>query len=613
MPNDQQLGVALSGGGHRATIFGLGALLYVADSGLNRRVGTVTSVSGGSLLNAALALQPKAFNEQTPDEFEAFAARVAKEVAGDARWMNAASRCALGLGVALLIAWGTILSTPAMLLCAAVGLGLGARLVGPKCGGFLFGHWTTWTYLAFLVWGALAAASWLVERVAIEAWAMTHASMLSLGTCASLGWVAWMLGLLGLLLTWFAILQQRHVVAGVAYGHALARTAEGQRADVRLASLQHAGIRHVICATELHAGQHTYFSHDLVYSRGFGVGTTGELPVRTAVQVSANFPGGFPPRILAADRFGFELADPKELKWKSDFVNVRGRRSSVPQWLVLSDGGVFDNMADAWYLEADERHTRLSVEFDKVLAAALDVWVVQEQERTGLSGNAFARRYDMPQYNPDFREPFDEEHQELIDRLAVFEKVPQVLVVINAGKPEPWQSLWTAWIPLIGELSGFVKTTNTMYNNGNRARLRDMDARFATSKSPGAIVDIEEDPLSRAYEAGARRFEGAPVDQAERSTTAVDYYRGDLKYNETTPELDLIERLPAISTAVPTTLSPLGVSTTAHLLYHGYLQAMTTLHVRFDAPLATPRPALADFIRLAQGMPRQSVERRTGV
>ena len=43
-----------------------------------------------------------------------------------------------------------------------------------------------------------------------------------------------------------------------------------------------------------------YFSHDLVYSRGFALGRPGGLPLRTAMQCSANFPGGFPLRVLSA-------------------------------------------------------------------------------------------------------------------------------------------------------------------------------------------------------------------------------------------------------------------------------------------------------------------------
>jgi predicted acylesterase/phospholipase RssA len=46
------LRVALSGGGYRATLFGLGALLYLVDVDAQHRVEDLASVSGGSILNA---------------------------------------------------------------------------------------------------------------------------------------------------------------------------------------------------------------------------------------------------------------------------------------------------------------------------------------------------------------------------------------------------------------------------------------------------------------------------------------------------------------------------------------------------------------------------------
>jgi predicted acylesterase/phospholipase RssA len=48
---ERTIGVALSGGGHRATLFGLGSLLALADAGLNERIVSVSSVSGGSIAN----------------------------------------------------------------------------------------------------------------------------------------------------------------------------------------------------------------------------------------------------------------------------------------------------------------------------------------------------------------------------------------------------------------------------------------------------------------------------------------------------------------------------------------------------------------------------------
>jgi NTE family protein len=51
----QNLGIALSGGGYRATLFGLGSLWRLNDAGLLGRLDRVTSVSGGSILAGVLA------------------------------------------------------------------------------------------------------------------------------------------------------------------------------------------------------------------------------------------------------------------------------------------------------------------------------------------------------------------------------------------------------------------------------------------------------------------------------------------------------------------------------------------------------------------------------
>ena len=47
------LGLAISGGGHRATLFGLGVLMAMRDAG--REPKQISSVSGGSITNAVLA------------------------------------------------------------------------------------------------------------------------------------------------------------------------------------------------------------------------------------------------------------------------------------------------------------------------------------------------------------------------------------------------------------------------------------------------------------------------------------------------------------------------------------------------------------------------------
>ena len=51
-----RLGLALSGGGLRATLFHLGVVRFLRDAGLLGEVTHIVSVSGGSILGAHLAL-----------------------------------------------------------------------------------------------------------------------------------------------------------------------------------------------------------------------------------------------------------------------------------------------------------------------------------------------------------------------------------------------------------------------------------------------------------------------------------------------------------------------------------------------------------------------------
>jgi predicted acylesterase/phospholipase RssA len=58
-----RIGLALSGGGFRATAFGLGTLRALHDRGILRQVSVVSGISGGSLLAAMWAYGPSDFDE----------------------------------------------------------------------------------------------------------------------------------------------------------------------------------------------------------------------------------------------------------------------------------------------------------------------------------------------------------------------------------------------------------------------------------------------------------------------------------------------------------------------------------------------------------------------
>ncbi|HEX6999184.1 MAG TPA: patatin-like phospholipase family protein [Gammaproteobacteria bacterium] len=69
MSNEQQkLGLALSGGGFRASFFHVGVLARLAELGLLRRVEVISAVSGGAIIAALYYLHVKRLLEERPDE-----------------------------------------------------------------------------------------------------------------------------------------------------------------------------------------------------------------------------------------------------------------------------------------------------------------------------------------------------------------------------------------------------------------------------------------------------------------------------------------------------------------------------------------------------------------
>jgi Patatin-like phospholipase len=250
--------VSFSGGGHRAALFALGALLYLSDVGRNSAVRSIASVSGGSLTNAHLA-QTLNFQSAEKAEVDAWAARYGKRIAKT----------------------GTLFATP-----------------------------ITWLYLCFvlLLMLAVLVGVWFLP---FPVWARV---LLFFGGLLLLGWV----------------LQLRAAVVG----HAFAATLFSPTGNPTQLKQIHTAVDHVICATDLHAGEHVYFSGGFVCSYRFGFGVPGDLPLHTAVQTSAGFPGGMPARWLSTKRHRFQQP--------GDEAAARTRQ------LVLVDGGVYDNMGDQW-------------------------------------------------------------------------------------------------------------------------------------------------------------------------------------------------------------------------------------------------------------------------
>ena len=80
----KKLGLALSGGGFRASLYHLGLLRFLRDAGILSQVTHITSVSGGSIMAAHLALNWGRYTGG-PNEFDAAASEFLDFVRLDVR------------------------------------------------------------------------------------------------------------------------------------------------------------------------------------------------------------------------------------------------------------------------------------------------------------------------------------------------------------------------------------------------------------------------------------------------------------------------------------------------------------------------------------------------
>ena len=517
--SSDSFGVALSGGGHRATLLGLGALLYLADAGKGGDVRTIASVSAGSITNAYLA-SLKESPLVAGETFAPHVAHLAHKIAGDRRWWVWS-----WVLVALIALWfvAILVRAPltddwlvrlAMPLAALVAVALFA---GWRSGGSLWASRGTWLWLV-LVAASLVPGVYL-WRTAEGAWSRVGAV------------------LVGVFVTGVAVFLRGHALRW-SLSRTIAPLGSRRTNRARLEDMN-PQIEHVICATELHAGTHAYFGRDFIYAREFGFGEPAGLPISTALHASASFPLVFPVCLLRAIPHGFRFPD------------VERKRRKV---MVLSDGGIFDNMADAWQLESPDRVRRLA-----------------HRNRVQRDSNVNA----------------------FIDRLKAG---PTTLIVVDAGPPPGSKSIAAALIPGITELFGVARAAAVSHSSALLTRSRDLYARFEAQNPQGAVIASAMSPLDVIKAVlDPERVEPAPADAIRRAKRAHAYL-------STQYPREQFAEFPALSMAGGTYLTPVGVERTAHILLHGYVQAMITLHISLGYPLLDHTRVRDDFRRMTAGL-----------
>jgi hypothetical protein len=324
----RKVGVAMSGGGYRASLFALGAMMYVHEvcnstSAPPRRVAAMTSVSGGSITNGIIAHGVNIGK----DDIETFD-RVAQILVRDTvtggmfDWRT----------VAYYFCFVTI-----VFACAA------ATVIGLRTS-WAF-HWRAMFIVGFVVavlLGGVFAEAKAKPKLISRTVAIT--ALLLFFTYVVLSETEWRLGLalvdaallviISPVVVWAVrgLLIQRH------YDHLLRQACTGHAAAVRLADIR-SETDHIFCATEVQFGQTAYLSQNAIRCSFFKDATPDALPTALAVRASAAFPGVFPPVVVPGI----------EANVRRGVEDRTAKQSLSTTHLLLVDGGVRDNLAVSWF------------------------------------------------------------------------------------------------------------------------------------------------------------------------------------------------------------------------------------------------------------------------
>lgn len=257
-PPRQTLGVAISGGGVRAALYSAGSLLYLVHAGLNRDIRLVSSVSGGSIVNAAVAMNGDLANTD-PVGFGQLTARLSHRMSRKGVFF-----------------WPGIrrmsLSVAAAALFAPIMIGY-FNILGIEDG---------WSWRTF----------WFLE--------VPYVTVLTLYLFA------------------YTVLSRRSIQQN-AYEQFINHVGR-TKGHPTLSEFPASEVTHVLCATELTSGQPFYMSDEMLYCPAYGRAEP-DLRIAQAIYASAAFPIGFPPLRLKSEDLrltgGWE-DDPPDVLFLSD-------------------------------------------------------------------------------------------------------------------------------------------------------------------------------------------------------------------------------------------------------------------------------------------------------
>jgi hypothetical protein len=261
----------------------------------------IASVSGGSILNAALAHAQSLGSLPSVAEFQTFASMLATSLAWEGVF-------ALTFRSVLQWAWSIFL-----IIVRALPAFIGGAI------GILF-------VLTMIVTDINKKSglkfSWPDMGFSNIPW-------------QTVGWIGLLLLALSVLLSFWlsrGLLQQvryRSVLTAVANGRPLYITNWAETAEK-----DGSRVMHVLVATDLLSGEPIYFSDKFIYCRPYGWSTPEYIRTEEALYSSAAFPVVFPPKKLKISKLNFQNGD---------------MPGQLPRALRLADGGVYNNLGFDWF------------------------------------------------------------------------------------------------------------------------------------------------------------------------------------------------------------------------------------------------------------------------
>ena len=295
---EKTVGLAMSGGGYRASAWGLGSLLALTDCRhedaplddevVVPRVSMVASVSGGSITNAAFGLGMN-LDEASTDDVDQRASEMAPLYVGN-QWLSwrrlppsflplLLLAMAAGSGLAAVLLRDTIAHDGARWLVVSAGATVVGVAFGWLCRDLLFGWWLAWLYVGGAVAG-ICGVVWIL--------------FLPWGTSSRLGWAV--VAVFGLA----TFLVSRPYVVERAFEARFKNLGAGPYPNLHQLGLRREprsptdyAVVHVICTTDLSGANFTYLGSGFAYNFDFGISDTPSVTVAAAVQASSNLPGAF--------------------------------------------------------------------------------------------------------------------------------------------------------------------------------------------------------------------------------------------------------------------------------------------------------------------------------